>query len=579
MSKHNLKDQLIMKITSKILMMMITTAFVVSCSSLEDDAHYSKSDSDINNDELKIVNMTSESYIKSRTDLTDMNNLFVADSIYDKLNIKNQHSTILVVTNENFKQPEKNVDFITKSHISDMEISPANLYNGERLMMWHGKYVNVDIDSLGQKGQIVDHIMFNSTAVKEVIKTNNGYIYVISDMISTPTSLYDYINNLDDNYSIFKNMVLSSGGKIFDKNNSKAIGVNAQGNTVYDSVFIYKNTYFESKGFDMNSESLTATMLLFSDDVINKAFEDAKARLDSWNMTRNQDTLKKWIMKVAFFNKKYTTDQIQTTNVNDLTSIFSAQWRTNEQKVDVDNPLDLSNGVVYNVTKLRFPNNMLMYRLKDWFYFYENCTDEQKLEYFKGTNLVFKECNTAVAEWTPLAGVWPAHSDRVLIYSAGDQGDATGFQLDFKPIMLQSGVDGITVVPYRIPPGSYRLAMGFVQNQNLDITVSVLINDKEIAKSGTITLGSSTTYHYDRGTALSNRYPEGYDATAMSAYNSKASNYDTDGGPIIDEVTIPDVKGDGSPTQIVFRIECSNWSGQTKLTLNHWCLRPTINNY
>jgi hypothetical protein len=104
-------------------------------------------------------------------------------------------------------------DFIAKSHISDIEMSPANLSNGERLMMWHGKYVNVDIDSLGQAGQIINHIMFNNATVNEVIKTNDGYIYVISDMINTPTSLYDYINNLDDNYSIFKNIVISSGSK------------------------------------------------------------------------------------------------------------------------------------------------------------------------------------------------------------------------------------------------------------------------------------------------------------------------------------------------------------------------------
>ena len=121
-------------------------------------------------------------------------------------------------------------------------------------MMCHGKYVNVTIDSLGREGNIVDHILFNNGAVKEVVKTSTGYIYVISDMIETPTSLYDFINDLDDDYSIFREMVLASGGKEFDRANSKAIGINDQGNTVYDSIFIYRNTFFENVNFDMNSE-------------------------------------------------------------------------------------------------------------------------------------------------------------------------------------------------------------------------------------------------------------------------------------------------------------------------------------
>ena len=65
-------------------------------------------------------------------------------------------------------------------------------------------------------------------------------------------------------------MVLEAGTREFDRENSKAIGINEQGNTVYDSVFIYRNTFFESVGFDMNSESLTATMLVFSDEVMSR---------------------------------------------------------------------------------------------------------------------------------------------------------------------------------------------------------------------------------------------------------------------------------------------------------------------
>jgi hypothetical protein len=570
-----------MNTLNKILFLCLTVALTTACSELKDDDYYKNSKTDILNNELKIVNESSLDYLNSRSDLSKMTTFLKDDSIFDKLEVKGQLHTLLVVNNDNFTEPEaKNADYIAKSHVSDIAMSPANLTNGTRILMWHGKYINVDIDSLGEEGYIIDHVNFNNAAVKEVIKTNDGYIYVISSMINTPESLYDYINDLDDNYSKFKKLVLESGSKVFDKTNSKAIGINDQGNTVYDSVFIYKSSFFDSKSFDLSSESLTATMLLFSDDVINQAMKVADSTLTSWNMTRNQDTLRRWILKVAFFNKKYTSSQIQTKDTTDLSSIYECQWRTNAQFVDAANPISLSNATVYKVTKLRFPKNLLMYRLKDYFYYYESCTEEQKTNYFDVSNLVYNSCSTEVDAWTPLAGVLPMIFNRVLIYNYADASNDTGFRLDFTPLKRTQNEDGVySVTPYLIPPGTYRLAMGFVQNQNLSIRVSVLVNDQVVAKSDEIALGSATTYHYDRGSTLNNTYPEGYDPDNYLTYSSKAKNYDTDGGPIITEVNIPDLKGNGAPVQIKLRIENSDLAGTTKMKFHHWCLRPTSNNY
>ena len=568
-----------MKTINQSYILLMALGMLVSCSELEDNDHYGNSETTISNNELKIVDMTSQQYIDSRSDLSSMNSLFASQGIYKELDEKGQLSTMLVVTNDHFRQPEEKVEFVTRSHVSDISISPANLEDGTRLMMWHGKYVNVSIDAIGQEGNIVDHILFNNGAVKEVIKTKSGYIYVISDMIETPTSLYDYINDLPDDYSIFREMVLASGGKEFDRANSKAIGINDQGNTVYDSVFIYRNTFFEAVNFDMNSESLTATMLLPSNKVINDALEDAHQRLAEWEMERSDSIMKDWILKSSFFNKKYAPTEIQTTEQQDLKSIFSTQWRTNVQQVDTSDPMELSNGVVYKVTKLHLPNNLLMYRLKDYFYYYENCTDEQKAAYFKAVNLNFKECATEVAAWTPLAGVWPYHENRIIRFDKPSEiADADGFQLDFTPIKLNA--DG-TVKPYLFPPGAYRFAMGSVQNQGLDIVAIIFAEGQEIARSRAITWGTTTEFHYDRGTTLSNTHPEGYDATYVREVggNSKAANYDTDGGQMIDELVIPDVKGDGSPVQIVMRLSCATWAGKTNVKIHHWCLRPTINNY
>ena len=555
------------------IILLLTAGLTFACSELKNDEHYDSADTPITNAELKIVKETSEAYVASRSDMTGMKELFASEGVFDELHQKGQLSTMLIVTDDHFTMPTEDVRFVTRSHVSDMSVSPANLHDGDRLMMWHGKYVNVSLDEQGQEGNIIDHLMFNNAHVKEVIKTSNGYIYVIDEMINTPTSLRDYIDNLGDDYSIFKELVNASGGKVFDRANSKAIGINDEGNTVYDSVFIYTNTFFENQGFDMNSESLTATMLLFSNDVINNALADAHERLNKWGLERKDSLMKDWILKVAFFKKQFTAEEL-TNSEEPLTSIFSKDWDTQEQQVDVANAETLSNGIVYKVNKLTLPHNVLIYLLKDEFYYYENCTDEQKAAYFKTTNLNFKSCDTEVAAWTPLSGVWPLHENRVLRFDKPSEvSDEDGWTLDFTPIKRND--DG-TVSPFLIPPGSYRLAMGSVQNQNLDVTVAVLVNGQEVAKSNVITWGTTTAYHYDRGTTLPYRHPEGYNSTLVREIggNSRADNYDTDGGLMIDELSIPDANGDGSAVNVVFRINCNNWNTKTNVKLNHWCLRP-----
>lgn len=567
----------------------------VGCSDLEDDDHYANSSTEIRNPELKIVSQTSEDYIKSQPSLSEMYELFNSANIFNELRQKGQLATILMVENSDLVLPtsktadDKALDFLIRSHISDISISPANLHDGERLMMWHGKYVNISMDEEGRNGQIIGHVNFNNGVVKEVIQTTNGYIYVISETIQTPTSLSDYIDNLSDEYSIFRDLVKSSGGKEFLKNQSKPLYINEEGNTVYDSVFRYTNEHFDAVGFDLNSESLTATMLLPSDEVINAALEEAHSRLAEWEMVRSDSIIKAWIRDVCFFNKRYDAADlcvpaaVADPEALDVNSVFSKQWRKTAQLLD-NNSEELSNGVVHKISKLYIPTNVLIYRLKDWFYHYEVCTDIQKASYFKMDNMLFSKCEVGVAAWTPLPGVWPEHECRALILApTSEESKELPFTLDFTPIKPVEDNAGNTVIrPYLIPPGSYRLAFGSKQNQNLNINVSVLVNGQVVAKSdGEIILGSSTTYHYDRGTTLSNRYPEGYDSAYVQQVggDSKAGNYDTDGGLLINEVTIPDVNGDGSGVPIVIRIESTNWNQQSSFTLNHWCLRPTVNCY
>lgn len=583
-----------------------------ACSELSDKDYFKNIETTVNSDELVVVDMSSEEYLSKEPEYSSINELFKSHGIFTALEQKNQLSTMLVVENSDFQAPagkEAEIDNAVKAHVSDIAVSPANLKtegNNMRIMMWHGKYINVDLDDAARnEGKIAGHIMFGTSAVKKVVKTNSGYIYVLSSLLNIPKSIYDYITNLDDNYSILRDSILASGTKEFDKKNSKPIGVNDEGNTVYDSVFIYKNTHFLEKNFDLSSESLTATLLLTSNAVVEEAISDAKVRLqkwglwDEWNAERQYNfeyTMRHWIMDAAFFDKKLTPETLLSKDEeNDmLTSIFSKYWKTSVQQIN-PTPIELSNGIAYQVTRLHIPNNVLIWRLKEDFSIYEFCSAEQKESFFQMLNMQFKACTTAVAAWTPLQGVWPKHECRTLDLTVGD--DASGdWQLVFTPCKrifetyptrmemvkkdwLKSNLTVTGIKPFLIPPGKYTLSFGSKQNQNMEITFKVRVKGSTdvVAVSDPITLGSTTTFHYDRNPG---NFIEGYDpSTENLSTNKKAGNYDTDGGTVISELEIPDVKGDGSPVEITIEIASPTWNGNTTMVFNHWCLRPTKDNY
>lgn len=583
-----------------------------ACSELSDKDYFKNIETTVNSDELVVVDMSSEEYLSKEPEYSSINELFKSHGIFTALEQKNQLSTMLVVENSDFQAPagkEAEIDNAVKAHVSDIAVSPANLKtegNNMRIMMWHGKYINVDLDDAARnEGKIAGHIMFGTSAVKKVVKTNSGYIYVLSSLLNISKSIYDYITNLDDNYSILRDSILASGTKEFDKKNSKPIGVNDEGNTVYDSVFIYKNTHFLEKNFDLSSESLTATLLLTSNAVVEEAIADAKVRLqkwglwDEWNAERQYNfeyTMRHWIMDAAFFDKKLTPETLQSKDEeNDmLTSIFSKYWKTSVQQIN-PTPIELSNGIAYQVTRLHIPNNVLIWRLKEDFSIYEFCSAEQKESFFQMLNMQFKACTTAVAAWTPLQGVWPKHECRTLDLTVGD--DASGdWQLVFTPCKrifetyptrmemvkkdwLKSNLTVTGIKPFLIPPGKYTLSFGSKQNQNMEITFKVRVKGSTdvVAVSDPITLGSTTTFHYDRNPG---NFIEGYDpSTENLSTNKKAGNYDTDGGTVISELEIPDVKGDGSPVEITIEIASPTWNGNTTMVFNHWCLRPTKDNY
>ncbi len=526
------------------------------------DTHYNSQENEVNNATVTIVKSTAVEYLQSESNYSTMYGLFSETGMIETIQDREQLFTIMVVNNNN----AGNVDvedkvYLAKSHISDVALSPENLSHGQRLFMWTSKAVNITKENNSDGAY---NIAFNSARVTRIIKANDAYIYELDAYIDAPRSMYEIIEGLGDDYSIFRDMVLSRNQREFDRDASTPIGVDNTGSTVYDSVFIITNPYFSAQGFDIMSESLTATMLIPSDEVVNDALNAAQENLNQWGLTRTDTIVENWIFQSVFFNQQYSKQDFMDNE--DLTSVFDKQWRTTVQQVDMDNPIAMSNGTAYYVESMKIPTNVLIYRLKDFYKWYEFLTEADKQKYFPIENLAFDKVVTEVTAWSgwPAAG-FPMIENRVLYFNLAD-GALQEYKLHFVPFQFQSHSGGTyTASPYLVPPGEYDLCLGFKQGLGHDVEISF---NGEIIRTVTASESTSTTYHYDRG---GQGYPEGYDVS--KATDSKKGNYDRDGGRI-GVVTIEGTEA--VPVEIT--IHGKNVTNNRTI-LHHWCLRPTKNCY
>src|SRR5690606_20503739 len=158
----------------------------------------------------------------------------------------------------------------------------------------------------------------------------NGVVHELDKLMKPSQSIYDYLHNLGDDYSIIRDSVFALNDTIFDVANSIPIGVDPTGNTLYDSVFVIQNPIFEKA--DFRSEFSQVTMMLPSNDVIEQCFEDLSELYGQFGKAFvREDSLKayNWIRDAVFFGSVIENYGAET----DLVSAGGKLWRTTVQKV------------------------------------------------------------------------------------------------------------------------------------------------------------------------------------------------------------------------------------------------------
>ena len=564
------------------LFIMAVLAFflAVSCSDKWND-HYSRQDVVVNSEVVEVVGTSVQDYIKSNSDLSTISGLFAEQGVYNRMDAKNQFFTVLVYPNGSLSGVTiEDPEFFALTSVCDLGMTPSKLTNGYSIQMWNGKYLDVTVLT----GVLGSEVYIAGSKLKSVVQAKNGYIYVMEDPIFALKSLYEVLQDLGDDYSIFKELVFSFEERVFDRENSIPVGVDLTGNTVYDSVFVTKNLLmdrYDSGGtltWNMRSEYFSSTMLIPSNELITHALDNAYNDVQQalGRKPNSADTIKfrEWIVKSVFYSRALTPEELDgETDIYSVSgyqegasaSTSGTQWKPTVQKVNTANSVQLSNGVAYYVTKLKIPNNVVIWRIKNRFYYWENCAAEEKELYFKWTNLQTPDIWDN-GGFGPL-GPWPFVSYKVLRAYPTPEAEANKLPVALEVTGISLNEDG-TVSVAMVPPGEYYLRMGF-RSDKYPFRLDIYFNDELVRQN------LDPNIHYDR-TAIG--YPEGYVWRDWYATSNRANYYDCDGGEIA-IVTVTGTEPQPIKIKMVSNDMTQGTGSRNRLITYCWTLRPTTNNY
>ena len=496
--------------------------------------------------------------------------------------------------------------------ISDIAVSPSELRDGFGINNRAGKTLWI----YGED----DGLTIDGASIEKTVKTRNGYVYIIDGVLPVRPSVYEYLKQLGDDYSLFKALVAKYEQRVFDREHSAATGVNQAGEVVYDTVWVTRNTLMDRytsggvEQWNMRDENYVTTMFIPNNDLVEHALSSALDSIPSWlnreATEADREKFEEWIVRACFSDKRLEASQVGTAaedfttvgghkmvvdQVADLTTYKAVEdtwWRPSVQTVDTQNRVNLSNGYAYYCTNLKIPNHVVIYRVKTRFYQIwdaANIRNDQDMqdEYFSWENLgLFSTSISTLASYDALYKYgWPIIDYNLLTACPTDEAidDSLTVAVEYKGLVYDPRED--MALPVNLPAGEYYLRMGF--ERSTTYTISIYFNG-DFVWQGRADVMNADRIANDIPTygIMAPGYPEGFDPDDWREYDTNVAAYDTDGYT----VGIVNMKRNGN---FRIRVESSDMAyrsvirstsaGDTgnkfQLFMYHWCLRPTHNNY
>lgn len=474
-----------------------------------------------------------------------------------ELEKEQQQLTFWVVDNEAMAasgiEPEDTVRM--KYHINYLPFLQSDLKTGLRIPTLNGVYLQ--ISKQGEDTYV------NRSKVVHSYRLKNGVVHVIDQLMKSKINMFDYIRQLPDEYSIFRDSIMKNNEMLFDKVNSIPVGVDITGNTVYDSIFYVHNPLFEKAKF--NSEFEQFTLFLPNNVVMKDCFDKLTTQYAAMGKivtAVDSATAMTWIKEAAFYS-----GELKNFSATDIKSAFNRIWRTTIQKIDESSVEELSNGIMYQMTDVKIPTNYILTRIKSLAHYYEYLTEEEQKTLYAFSN------TTKIAIFEDSATPKPEILSNYYILDLNGDEELSPFWVEFPPLerYKESELSPYKARTMQVPCGEYDLYMGFHSSGHPYVNVyfdgntdgTTPSSDANMKLIGSnLSIVSSNPWNFDR-----------VNETTSDLYGDKVTKWDGLGG------LVGTVKIDGEGMSS-FRIRVEFYKGDSKkLRIYHWALKPSANNY
>lgn len=232
---------------------------------------------------------------------------------------------------------------IVENHISRGSIN--NPAKGEKYV----KVVNGKRNAITALG--LDIMYVNVPVKQKDVRTKNGLVHTLNGAVPYISNVWENILRGQD-YDSLRNYMNSLILNVFDAEASTEIGINEDGNPVYDSIFVSLNTYFLNYG-DLSSENDRYSFLYLKNSAWNQAYDQIAPTLNIPKVYGGAERSEELIRTEITRNLVYK----EIEDLSSLDSIISASGRVFYRPQYIfggAKELFLSNGTGYEVDDFPF---------------------------------------------------------------------------------------------------------------------------------------------------------------------------------------------------------------------------------
>lgn len=337
----------IMNTTAVIIMVMAAACLIESCNLNDEwDNYYENAPEQTGKNVLNLIS-ENENY-------SHFYNALVENG-FETLLAKNQYFTVFVPVNSAFDGLPEYTDEewtgILGFHIIYTKLL-SHEFSDMDLLTTMGKYLKM------KKGADNEVMIFESTVNMDRVDNycRNGVIHEIDRLLVPMPNIYEFIMDLDSSFSILQDFILSMDERFIDYERSERIGVDNNGNAIYDTVWKTENHFLDHVA-GLNTESKAYTGFIPRNDHVREALGLVG---DYFGNIEDLDEEAYGQLLYITFSGSFMKDAYTEANLPD--TIISVTGKTYEKSILSFNQTDLvlSNGMVHILDGMTIPKSFFL---------------------------------------------------------------------------------------------------------------------------------------------------------------------------------------------------------------------------